>query len=103
MNRRRKLIAAACAVLLLCVLLAPLARLLSLGDHVLEQKQAAIARALEMEKERAALPPHVPVQPAADIETIWAIEDARTETDAQLVLSMRCGADEMGYDAQSCT
>ena len=103
MNRRRKLIAATCAVLLLCVLLAPLARLLSLGDHVLEQKQAAIARALEMEKERAALPLHAPVQPAADIETIWAIEDARTETDAQLVLSMRCGADEMGYDAQSRT
>lgn len=103
MNRRRKLIAAAGAVLLLCALLVPLARLLSHGDHALDQKQAAIARALEMERERAALPAHAPVQTAADIETIWAIEDARTETDAQLVSSMRCGENEMGYDAESRT
>ena len=90
MNRRRKLITAAVFVLLLCVLLAPLAQLLSLGDHTLDQKQAAIARALEMEKERAALSPYVPVQSVPDIEAIWAIEDARTETDVELVDSMRC-------------
>lgn len=103
MNRRRKLITAAVFVLLLCVLLAPLAQLLSLGDHTLDQKQAAIARALEMEKERAALSPYVPVQGVPDIEAIWAIEDARTETDAELVDSMRCSTGEMGYDAESRT
>ena len=103
MNRRRKLITAAVFVLLLCVLLAPLAQLLSLGDHTLDQKQAAIARALEMEKERAALSPYVPVQSMPDIEAIWAIEDARTETDAELVDSMRCSTGEMGYDAESRT
>ena len=103
MNRRRKLITAAVFVLLLCVLLAPLAQLLSLGDHTLDQKQAAIARALEMEKERSALSPYVPVQGVPDIEDIWAIEDARTETDAELVDSMRCSTGEMGYDAESRT
>ena len=104
MNSRRRLIAAAGCVLLLVLLLVPMARALVRSSMTeIDQKQAAIARALEMEKERAALLPYVPVQGVPDIEDIWAIEDARTETDAELVDSMRCSTGEMGYDAESRT
>ena len=104
MNLRRNLIAAAGCVLLLVMLLVPLAQLLMRSaDTLLDQKQTEIARALEMERERAALSPYTPVQPAPDIETIWAIEDARTETDEPLVTSMRCSTGEAGYDAGSRT
>lgn len=103
MNRRWNLIAAGIGVLLLALALAPLAGVMSGAEKALDAKQAAIARALEIERERQRLAPPAPVQTAADIETIWAIEDAREETEEQLVDSMFCGADEMGYDAESRT
>lgn len=104
MNRRKKLIAAACSVLLLSVLLVPLAQLLAGGENLAySRKQEAVAAALEMDKGQVALSDYVPVQAVPDIEEIWAIEDARTETDEQLVASMRCSTGEMGYDAESRT
>lgn len=104
MNRRKNLIAAALVMLLLVTLLVPLAELLASGENTtLDQKQTAIARALEMEQEREKLAAPVPVQTAADIETIWALEDARTETGEQLIDSMFRGGDVLGYDAESRT
>ena len=38
-----------------------------------------------------------------DLEEIWAIEDAREETDAPLVFGMTGDQGEAGYDAQSRT
>lgn len=104
MNRRKNLITAALCMLLLVALLVPIAELLASGENTaLDQKQAAIARALEMQRERERLEPPSPVQTAADIETIWALEDARTETGEQLIDSMYCGEDVLGYDAESRT
>lgn len=102
---RRNLIKTALLVALLVVLLAPAAQLLSdAKDSLLDAKQAAIARALEMEQARKAQAEPVSVQPAAeDIEAIWAIEDARTEAEGTLVHEMYRGADRLGYDSASAT
>lgn len=104
MNRRKNLIVSALVMLLLTALLAPLAQLLASGANTpLNQKQAAITRALEMEREREKMPAPVEVQTVTEIEKIWEIEDAREETDAQLVSSMTAGTGELGYDAESRT
>lgn len=92
-------------VLLMTALLVPLERMLSKGaDTPLDHKQAAIARALEIEEERRALHAPTSVQPAAEnIEDIWAIEDARTEAEAPLVRWMYRGEEALGYDEESRT
>ncbi|MBR2943194.1 MAG: CotH kinase family protein, partial [Clostridia bacterium] len=103
MNRRRNLMLAGVCVLLMAALLTPVAHMLSSStDKQLDQKQEAISHALEMEaarKDRV----YAQVQPVADIEAIWAIEDMREEADAQLVHGMLGGSGEMGFDAQSST
>ena len=104
MNNRKSLMITAVWVLLLSALLVPMTSILSSGrDTALDQKQMAVARALEMEREREALPAPSPVQAAPEMEAIWAIEDARTETEAQLVDTMFRGGDVLGYDAESRT
>lgn len=91
-------------MLLLVGMMTPLAQMLSCGtDAALDQKQAAIARALEMEADRQKTAQYSPVLPLIEIEELWAIEDVREETDEQLVLGMTGPAGELGYDAQSRT
>ena len=101
---RRRLLGAMLSVALMVGLLVPLGLLLSSGaDTALDQKQAAIARALELEQERKALPAPVSVQPVMDIEDIWAIEDTRTEAEHALVTQMYREEEKLGYDAESST
>lgn len=102
---RKKLLGTLLLVVLLTALLVPLERILSKGaDTPLDQKQAAIKRALEIEEERRALPAPAGVQPAAEnIEDIWAIEDARTEAETPLVRQMYRGEEALGYDEESRT
>ena len=104
MNRKRNLIVTLIIVALLIALITPLALVLARSKNAaLDAKQAAIARALEMEEERKALPAPVSVQPAMDIEDIWAIEDTRTEAEGALVQEMYRGGEKLGYDAGSNT
>lgn len=104
MNRRKNLIVVSIGILLLILMLIPVAGMLAYGaDHALDQKQAAIGRALEMEQERKKFSAYVDVQQYLDIEQIWAIEDTRVETDEPLINAMKSGTGEMGYDAQSRT
>lgn len=104
MNRKRNLCLTIVLVALLTALLTPLALMLTKSrDSMLDAKQAAIARALEMQAEREKADKRTPVQPVAEIEAIWAIEDARMEAEQPLVKEMYHGADRLGYDAQSNT
>ena len=43
------------------------------------------------------------VEPAKDIEEIWAIEDARSESDVPLVTALENHGVPLAYDAQSNT
>jgi len=89
---------------LLIALITPLALILAGSrDGALDAKQVAIARALEMKAEHERLDGRVMVNPAMEIEEIWAIEDARTEAESALVREMYRGGDRLGYDAQSAT
>lgn len=104
MNRRRNMLFAIAAVVLAVAALIPLAQLMADNkDPYLENKQTAIAQSLERYRDWQAQKPPVQVQYVADIEEIWAIEDARTQTDAQLVSTMFNGSAELGYDAPSNT
>lgn len=48
--------------------------------------------------------PYAPVvEPCGDIETIWAIEDAREESDTPLVTALENQGQALGYDADSNT
>ena len=48
--------------------------------------------------------PYAPVvEPCRDIEAIWAIEDAREESDAPLVTALENNGQALGYDAESNT
>ncbi|MBP3522100.1 MAG: CotH kinase family protein, partial [Clostridia bacterium] len=44
-----------------------------------------------------------PVEPMLELEEIWALEDEREESGTPLVVGMRNGDQEMGYDAASDT
>jgi len=82
----------------------PIAEILSLDTAAeFDQKQTAIARALEMEAHREKNMQYSRVLPLMDIEEVWTIEDTREETDEQLVWGMSGPTGEMGYDAQSQT
>ena len=103
MNERRKLVCAACAVVLLTLALAPAARRMGGHDGADAAKRAAIAQALDGYGAYLRGAPAVEVEPLADMETVWAIEDAREEAPAPLVTAMYNGGDELGRDAQSGT
>ena len=48
--------------------------------------------------------PYAPVvEPAAQIEEIWAIEDARTQSETPLITALENGGQPLGYDADSNT
>ena len=97
MDRRRNLLCAMLAVMLATALLIPLSGLLPNGGT--QHNTAA-----EMyELFEAFGEPDIRVEPMLDIETVWAIEDARSEAEEELVSAMRCGEDEMGYDAETRT
>lgn len=103
LNDRKNLAAAVVCVTVMIGLLIPIAQMLARHtDQALDQKQTAISRALEMESERIS-PQRCEILPIMDMEQIWAIEDEREETDAQLVFGMIGDSGEAGYDAQSRT
>lgn len=89
-------------VVLLVGLMTPLARMLSVGqdeggdaNHMIEPMLTLL---LQSPQAKAA----TQVMPLMEMEAVWAIEDTREEADS-LILGMRQGDNELGYDAQSRT
>lgn len=104
MNGRKRILAAGVLVLALVLALAPLSHLLS-GKANAGQRQAAqsVETMLKLLAESPAYRAQTAVSPMLELEEIWAIEDAREESETPLVKSMRSGDQEMGYDAASDT
>ena len=93
-------------VALLVALLAPLSHLLSSGlgmvdandaDHMVKPMLAMLAESPQMKANTA-------VEPVMDVEDTWAIEDTREESwEEPLVIGMRNGDNELGFDRESNT
>jgi len=100
MHKRRKLLAALAAVLLLVGALAPVTHRLT---QLIAQQQAQSDELLAMHVKHTA---HMEsgrgeaVLPMIDIEEAWDIEDTRQESETPLVTQMYNGADALGFDEE---
>ena len=105
MTMRRKTIEAAVMVMLLVTLLIPLARTLSAGQRSPDNDaDRMILPILEMLDQSPQVNAQTEVEPILEIEEVWAIEDTREEIGGgSLILGMRNGEDELGYDAGTQT
>lgn len=91
-------------VLLLEALLLPLTHLLSSGQEAADGEAAgSVGTMLDLLAASPQYRAHTAVEPMLELEEIWAIEDAREESETPLVTGMRNGDHEMGYDAESDT
>ena len=103
---RRKYIKTTLIVALLLTLLVPLAGLLSKGqgaankndaDHMVKPMLAMLAQSPQMKA-------HTVVEEVMELEDAWEIEDTREESaENPLVIGMRNGDSELGFDAASNT
>lgn len=103
---RRKGIGTTLMVVLLLALLVPLERMLSAGqgeinandaDHMVKPMLAMLAQSPQMKANTA-------VESIMELEDAWAIEDTREESwEEPLVIGMRNGESEMGFDRESNT
>lgn len=103
---RRKMIGAMLSVVLLTALLLPLVHVLSSGqgvigandaDHMVKPMLAMLAQSPQMKANAA-------VEPMLELEEAWAIEDERQECwEEPLVVGMRNGENELGFDRESNT
>ncbi len=102
---RRRIIKTALTVALLLALMGPLARMLSAGQEAADANDARhrIAPMLAMLAQSPRQQAHAPVEPLMEIERVWEIEDARREAEGALVVGMRNGNSELGFDAASAT
>lgn len=92
------------AVVLLAAALMPLAQWMEESrDHILDETQKSVLQALLSYEAHLSEAPGAPVLPIIDIEQAWEIEDTRTESETPLVLTMKNGGDELGYDKESRT
>ena len=103
-NMRRNLLGTTLLVLLLAALLLPVTRLLSSGqDAAGSQTADGVEPMLNLLARSPAYRAQTAVEPMLELEEIWALEDEREESETPLVVGMRNGDQEMGYDAESGT
>ncbi|MGN0995669.1 MAG: CotH kinase family protein [Candidatus Ventricola sp.] len=102
MNRRRNLMAALLAALVMLGALWPLCQRMSdaAAHSAVSEKQRVLAQAQEAHEAQAA---GSAVQPIMEMEEAWAIEDAREAAQEPLVTAMTRDGQALGYDAQSRT
>ena len=104
MAMRRKVIYAGITVALLMALLVPLAHVLSIGGQKAQDAQHMVEPMLEMMAVRPQVMANLPVDTLLELEESWEIEDTREECwETPLVVAMRNGDSELGYDAPSNT
>lgn len=103
---RRKIIQTAMLVMLLAALLTLPAQILSAGQRADDSADAEhmIKPMLAMLEQSPQEKADAAIEPVLDIEDAWAIEDTREEREGTpLILGMRNGESELGYDADSRT
>ena len=102
---RKKILKTGLLAVLLIVLLVPLAHLLSSGQDDLSENDAAhtVVPMLEMLAVSPTYCAVTEIEPIMELEDAWAVEDTRTESEAPLVIGMRNGDHELGYDEESRT
>ncbi|MBQ7784867.1 MAG: CotH kinase family protein [Clostridia bacterium] len=102
---RKNLLKTGLIVVLMLVLLAPLAMRLSSEQQSLLANNAehVVKPLIDLYARSAANRADTPLQPMMELESIWALEDARSEAAQPLVSGMRNGSSVLGYDAASQT
>jgi len=92
-------------VVLMISLLAPVAVRLSKTQRNLLSNHAerVVKPLIDIYSQSAAHLANTPVQPMMELESIWALEDTRSESEHPLVAGMRNGDSVLGYDAASQT
>ncbi|MBQ7887237.1 MAG: CotH kinase family protein [Clostridia bacterium] len=103
---RRNVIKTFLLVMLLVGLLAPLTRLLSMGQRAADANDAEhmVTPMLTMLAQGPQTQANTAVEPMMELEDAWAIEDTREESwENPLVIGMKNGESEMGFDRASNT
>ena len=97
---RKRLIGTLALVMAMTGMLLPLSQLLSRGQDGAQENDAqhVIEPMLRIMAQGPQACADVPVEPIVELEDAWAIEDARSEAEAGLVVGMRNGEDALGYD-----
>lgn len=103
MHMRRKILMTGMAVAVLVFALVPLTQLLVLGQETKEDASSMIEPMLDLIAASPRYQAKSPVGPLLELEDAWAIEDERSEAEDELIIGMRNGLDEMGYDRESRT
>lgn len=103
---KRNVIKTFLLVMLLVMLLMPLTRLLSIGQQAADANDAEhmIKPMLAMLAESPQMTANTAVEPIMELEDAWEIEDTREESwETPLVVGMRSGDNELGFDRASNT
>lgn len=102
---RKSILKTSLIIALMILAIAPVSiRLSRMQDDLLANDvQHTVMPMVELYAQSAINCAHTPVSPVADIEDIWAIEDARQESERPLVTGMRNSKSVLGYDAMSNT
>ena len=104
MHTRRNILIAGMAVVLLTALLVPMANLLISGQEEALDTANMIEPMLNLLAVSPQYQAKTPVEPMIELEDAWAIEDTREESwEEPLVVGMRNGLSELGYDSASQT
>ena len=103
---RRNVIRTTLLVALLVMMLMPLVHVLSIGQGAIDANDAEhmVKPMLAMLAESPQRKANTAVEPMLELEDAWAIEDTREESwEEPLVVGMRNGDDELGFDRASNT
>lgn len=100
---RKAIVKTGMVVALLIALLVPVGRMLSSGQEASRDAEHMVAPMLELLAMSPTVKAVAPVEPPMEMEALWEIEDTRTQSETPLLLGMRNGAQELGYDKESRT
>ena len=103
MRAKNKVLRTGFFVFVLVALLAPAARWMDLNRETANDAEHMVEPMLRLVQEGPVVRAQIPVEPVADIEEIWAIEDTREEAEEPLIAGMRNGEEVLGYDSESGT
>jgi len=105
-SMRKNMLLTLLGVIVMVALLAPLAQMLSSGQRTVDTNDAdhMVKPMLDMLAESPQMKANTAVEWIMELEEAWAIEDTREESwEEPLVVGMRNGGNELGFDRESNT